>query len=86
MALCTWCLEDMLEVDGCTGNEKVKFPDGEELDSIPNGDEKCHDCGVKEGARHHPGCDWERCPKCQGQLISCGCLDKEEDEEDEDGS
>ena len=34
---------------------------------------QCHDCGVREGEFHHPGCDMERCPFCGGQLISCHC-------------
>ena len=33
----------------------------------------CHDCGVSVGEAHKPGCDWERCPFCWGQLISCDC-------------
>lgn len=40
---------------------------------------RCHDCNIvnKEGNFHHPGCDIERCPKCGGQNISCGCGEKE---------
>lgn len=34
---------------------------------------RCHDCNVAYGGYHHPGCDWERCPFCGGQLISCNC-------------
>jgi hypothetical protein len=34
----------------------------------------CHDCNVRVGAAHHLGCDAERCPRCGGQLIGCGCL------------
>ena len=37
----------------------------------------CHDCNVKEGDYHIAGCDWERCPHCGGQYISCGCDDAE---------
>ena len=35
---------------------------------------RCHDCGIvnHSGHIHHFGCDIERCPKCKGQLISCG--------------
>lgn len=34
----------------------------------------CHDCNVAPGGVHHWGCDVEECPKCHGQLISCGCF------------
>jgi len=34
---------------------------------------RCHDCGIEHGGYHHTGCDVERCPKCNGQLITCGC-------------
>lgn len=45
---------------------------------LPPYEERCHDCGVIAGGIHHPGCDWEECPKCRRQLISCGCLDEQE--------
>ena len=79
MAICNWCKQEMLEADDCTANTVVEFPDGVKLPSRighfnePSG--HCHDCGIKHGGYHHPGCDVERCPRCKGQLISCGCLD-----------
>jgi hypothetical protein len=35
----------------------------------------CHDCGVANGELHVWGCDVERCPACQGEVIFCGCGD-----------
>jgi hypothetical protein len=34
----------------------------------------CHDCGIVDGQLHVDGCDMETCPRCFGQLITCGCL------------
>lgn len=35
-------------------------------------------------SRNLTGCDMEVCPKCGGQLISCGCLNEDEEDEDVD--
>lgn len=52
---------------------------------IPNGDPSdllagnevlpCHDCAALPGQLHAFGCDAERCPTCQGQLLTCDCED-----------
>jgi len=87
MVKCKYCDQEMTDHENtktCTWNKEVEFPDGSKLPSVPYENEcnieRCHDCGVELGGYHHPGCDMERCPKCGGQLISCGCLDEEEDE------
>lgn len=40
----------------------------------------CHDCGVVKGQYHVPSCDVERCPCCEGQSLSCRCLNEEDEE------
>ena len=85
MARCQYCNKEMNDpkTESCI-KMMVEFPDGtpqmEPDTSYYDINERCHDCGIvnKPGNYHHPGCDIERCPRCEGQLISCGCLDDSE--------
>lgn len=81
--ICDWCKNEMLDGVSCAGNTEVKYPDGTVLPSVAyapgDPDQRCHDCRAPAGGKHHPGCDMERCPRCGGQLISCGCLDGQEE-------
>lgn len=81
IATCELCKQEMTLGGHCPDNTEVKFLDGGKEPSVPYPKEKngnCHDCGVGPGKHHHPGCDMERCPRCGGQLIYCGCLYEEE--------
>jgi hypothetical protein len=89
MGTCRLCGQEMNDAESCAekriqadgeilepvrmGNEEITGKDGERI-SVPTDDDgRCADCGVKAGGTHHPRCDWERCPKCNGQVLSCEC-------------
>ena len=86
MAICNFCKQEMLEVDGCLP-DAIATVDGD-MDPIRFGSEvnpiqqafhdgkprRCDDCGVLPGNCHHPGCDIEECPRCEGQIITCDCV------------
>jgi hypothetical protein len=85
MSVCTYCLKEMTDksMKTCEANTTVEYVDGTSLESLlyenpevaatKRKSHRCHDCGIALGGKHHPGCDMEECPKCRGQLISCGC-------------
>ena len=82
MAICRYCKLDMSSptTTTCVANVAVEYPDGIKHPTstyhFSEADGRCHDCNIVHGGKHHPGCDVELCPRCDGQLISCGCLDK----------
>lgn len=43
----------------------------------------CVGCNVERGLFHHPGCPEQRCPRCHGRLVSCGCRFDEHEYTDE---
>jgi hypothetical protein len=87
MAMCNFCKRNMSETKGCdhipiiiNGKEYEPIKVGAKGDFYENEkNANCTDCGSKYGNYHHPGCDYEKCPVCGLQLISCGCLDDEKD-------
>ena len=80
MGVCSYCHQEMTSAEGCTTTPIVIA--GVSYSPVRYGSEwgggrprrRCHDCGASVGSVHHHGCDWERCPACHQQSISCGCL------------
>lgn len=82
MAICPDCNQQMLakETESCTLDTLIIDGQAYKRDTTYyDVNERCHDCGIlnRPGNIHHFGCDIERCPKCGGQLLACGCHDGE---------
>lgn len=60
------CTYDMIKINGIWMKRWANWFDG---------NKRCHDCNIVNtmGNLHHFGCDMERCPNCQQQLIVCKC-------------
>ena len=50
---------------------------GADDDGCVRDDGMCCGCGIARGLEHNPGCDWEPCPRCSGQMGTCECDDYE---------
>lgn len=58
------------------GDEILRFPElfekYESLNAYTY--EHCGDCSAIKGEYHEEFCDYEICPRCKGQRLSCGCF------------
>ncbi len=80
MAYCEHCGQDTRIADSCKGFQiRVggtwfrRIPYGMGDDAWGEVFERCPDCGVRVGGLHHPGCEFEECPRCHGRYVDCPC-------------
>ena len=75
MSKCEDCKQEMSEEhESCTYDVIVIEGKGYKRNTEYHDVNKyCHDCGILNGGVHHMGCDMERCPICDGQMICCDC-------------
>ena len=83
MVVCKYCNGEMGVAIGCIPLpvvfkdtqkqiKRLRYGVDDEQDQAFHS-ERCPDCGCKVGGYHHVGCDIEKCPRCEGQFISCEC-------------
>ena len=79
MAICDDCEQEMRVATSCVVTELHldgavhRLPRWGAERGWPRPSGRCGDCGVQPGGAHHLGCDIAECPRCRGQLLSCGC-------------
>ncbi len=85
MAICEDCQQEMNTAEGCSADALILNDQRYARFRMrtDDGPRRCGDCRASSGGYHHLGCDMERCPRCRRQLISCGCV-QAEDEDGED--
>jgi hypothetical protein len=59
------------------GTEVTRIRYGDETQDWNATNQTCHDCRVVNGEFHVIGCDVEECPSCHEQILTCDCLDDE---------
>jgi hypothetical protein len=92
MAVCHWCHQEMTTAASCSiavmhrGGRPVPMIRFASIREHWTRAPRCGDCGVERGGLHHLGCDQQRCPLCNGQMMTCGCRFDEDgpDEDDRD--
>lgn len=83
MPVCSVCNNEMTLKISCDPSPVTLKKGRKVFSRIKYGDEgedwgaaegrPCGDCECPPGGYHHLGCDIERCPVCNGQLLSCSC-------------
>lgn len=59
----------------CEGEFYPRMPYGLETfrNPVEAGRGPCRHCGAVKGQLHEPLCDYEQCPVCSDQVMSCEC-------------